>query len=299
MKHLEDFQWYVQGEKRLAKNTVESYASDLRAWMEAGLDLESDAVPSSAQLRGVLLKFETEGLKPATLARRSACLRLFIRFRSLRSPEWEKILEAIPVSRMGENFPKALNLTDIQKILDFDPGSDPEARRDRAMLELLYAAGLRVSELADLKITQIERRAGWLRIQGKGGKERIVPFTERAGHWLEKYLEEVRPVWADQTPRRYAEHVFLSRRLKPLSRMGIWKILHKRSLVCGVDGVHPHIFRHSFATHLLQGGADIRFVQALLGHSSLGTTERYIKVADDELRKLFDDIHPLRALQGP
>ena len=294
MSSFEDFSWYIQGEKRFSRHTVDGYLSDLRFWVSGGLDLEKAQPPGADDVRQALTLFEAQGLKPATLARRSASLRLYVKFRALRASNWESVLKEIPLSRLGDSFPKALTVADVCKLLDFDPGKEPEKVRDRALMELLYACGLRVSEAVDLKITQIDRRAGLLRVLGKGRKERIVPYTERAGEWLERYLEDIRPQWSEKVSRRFADSVFLSRRLKSLTRMAVWKILHKRALECGLSDVHPHILRHSFATHLLQGGADIRFVQALLGHASLGTTERYIKIADEELRKIFDDIHPLQ-----
>lgn len=261
--------------------------------MKAGFDPESSAPPSANSLRAWLASFENEGIRAATLARRTASFRLFVRFRALSDASWEKTLEELPAGHLGDRFPKALSREDAARLIDFDPGADPALIRDRALLELMYASGLRVSEAVGLRLSEIDARGGLLRIQGKGGKERIVPYHERAGEWLERYLEGVRPAWAERTPRRWADYVFLSRRHRPLTRMAAWKILRRRSLACGLDGVHPHILRHSFATHLLQGGADVRFVQALLGHASLGTTERYIKVADEELKRLFREHHPL------
>ncbi|MBS1984694.1 MAG: tyrosine-type recombinase/integrase [Bdellovibrionales bacterium] len=292
---LEEFRWYIDGERRLARTTVESYLSDLKAWERAGFPVQSVHPPSAQELMRALEFFEQEKSKAATLARRAASLRLYVRFRALRDVSWDDLLKDIPVSKGTDALPKALSREDMERLLDFDPGQDPSALRDRALLELMYASGLRVSEAIELKVSAVDSRAGLLRVMGKGSKERLVPFTDRAGGWLERYLEEVRPAWAAKAQRKYADFLFLSYRCRPLTRMGVWKILHRRALAQGVDDVHPHILRHSFATHLLRGGADVRFVQALLGHASLSATERYIKVADDELTRLFRDFHPLKS----
>ncbi len=290
---LEDFRSYIALEKRLSPNTVEAYLSDLHFWGLAGLDLEGGEPPSIPALQKALLNFAAKDFEEATLARRSSALRVYAKFRSLGDIRWLEFLAATPSGRLAKVFPKALEVEDIEKLLDFEPHSARELR-NRALLEVLYAGGLRVSELLELSWPQVRFREGLLRVLGKGKKERLVPITERALEWLERYQKEAWAPWAEGTPRRVSEKVFLSHLRRPLTRMAVWKILHARALTCGVDNVHPHVFRHSYATHLLQGGADIRFVQAMLGHESLNTTERYLKMADDELVKMFNEHHPLR-----
>jgi len=291
---LDDFRWYIEGEKRLAKNSITSYLSDLRIWGSAGFPLEGSAPPPAADLREVLRKSFESPLKPASYARKCAALRLFIRYRALMSPDWEPLLEEIPVTKLPESLPKALSVNDIERLLDFDPGPEPRLIRDRALLELMYASGLRVSEALGLEWKQVEEKREVLRVRGKGGKERFVPYSARAAAWLERYRLATPELWRQRAPRMHQDAVFLSHRSRPLTRMGIWKILRKRGLEVDIEGLHPHILRHSFATHLLQGGADVRIVQLLLGHSSLNTTERYLKLSDTELKKLFEEIHPLR-----
>ena len=291
---FENFLHYLKAERRLAKNTVASYIGDLSAWRAAGLDFSENSSPSPTAFREVLQKLENLRLSQATAARRTASLRAYLRFRSLRNSSWESLMKLLPAGNVSEKAPKALSLREIELLLDFEPSSDSNALRNRALLELMYAAGLRVSEAINLEWSAVDERAGLLRVMGKGSKERLTPFTERAAHWLFLYKQRVWESWSKQALKRNANFVFLSSQKKPLSRMGVWKITKARALACGVDHVHPHVLRHSFATHLLQGGADIRFVQSLLGHSSLGTTERYIKLADDELIKVFAEIHPLR-----
>lgn len=290
---FDDFLWYLQGERRFAKNTVESYRHDLEAWERAGFAASARRAPSKNDLEVAVETMRDEGHRPATLSRRSASLRLFLKYRGLADPAWAELEAALPGSHRGRDLPKALPLEDIQKLLEFDPGADAEALRDRALLELMYACGLRVSEVIALTTDDIQVREGWLRVEGKGSKERLVPYSERAGAWLQRYIDTVRGEWAKGAPRADGRVVFLSRRRRRLSRMGVWKLLRRRALATGVDHVHPHVLRHSFATHLIRGGADVRAVQLLLGHASLGTTERYLKVADDELVELFRKLHPL------
>jgi integrase/recombinase XerD len=292
---FEDFFWYLQGERRLATNSLAAYRGDLSSWQAGGLDLEAPQPPEAADLLKTLRSWERLNLEASTLARRTSSLRLYLRYRALRDPSWERLLSELPVGSQDAPLPKALSVDEVRALLHFEPlPGEPEVLRNRALLELVYASGLRVSEACDLTWSQVDERQGVLRILGKGSKERLVPFSERAGDWLFRYRDLAWVGWAEAALKKHREHVFLSRRHKPLTRMAVWKILQRRSLEAGLDHVHPHQLRHSFATHLLQGGADVRVVQLLLGHSSLNTTERYLKIADDELRKLFDEIHPLR-----
>lgn len=289
----DDFFSFIAHEKRLSPHTVEAYLNDLHAWTAAGLDLERELPPFPDELRSALTKFSAGQLEEATLARRSSALRVFARFRALKNLAWLDLLPQLPSGSLAKIFPKALALDEIQTLLDFTP-TDLRALRNRTLMEVMYAGGLRVSETIELSWSQVRFREGCLRVLGKGKKERLVPISERALEWLEDYRSRAWSVWAEGALQRHAEKVFLSPRKKPLTRMAVWKILKARALVCGIDNLHPHVLRHSFATHLLQGGADIRFVQAMLGHESLNTTERYLKLGDDELHQVFAELHPLR-----
>lgn len=291
---LRDFEWFLSSEKRLSKNTSASYLFDLNSWCEAGAELEAMQPPEMPKLRQWLEDFADSGLKPSSLARRQASLRAFARYRALMAPAWESLVKALPGGKLADPWPTALSVKEMEVLLEFDPPNhDLQGLRNKALLELMYAAGLRVSEVVTLTWSQIDDRAQILRVMGKGQKERIVPFTERAYQALEKYRKYAWPQWSEGIKKSWSDCIFLSSRKRPLTRMAVWKILHKRSLEASLDHVHPHILRHSFATHLLQGGADVRFVQVLLGHSSLNTTERYLKIADDELLHLFREHHPL------
>jgi len=292
---LDDFLWYLQGEKRLSPNSLSAYKKDLQVWESAGLDLFGSRAPDETNLLESLEALDEREFKSSTQARRSASLRSFFRYRALGDSRWGELLSKIPSPKEELPFPKALSITEVDKLLAIEVFQESRLLRNRALVELLYASGLRVSEAISLTWSAVDEDRGVLRVFGKGNKERFVPYSERAGEWLFRYREEAWGDWADKALKKHKDTVFLSRLAKPLSRMAVWKIIHQRALEAGLDeGVHPHMLRHSFATHLIQGGADVRVVQLLLGHSSLNTTERYLKITDSELRQVFDEFHPLR-----
>ncbi len=292
--NLENFLWYLSAERRLSKNTEEAYRNDLRAWTEfSDFKLNSQTPPSQEVIVQGLQNFKAQGMGTATVARRKVALRMFARFQSIKTPEWEKVLKALPMNRAEEKFPKALTASEIQKFLEFEPGAEPRLIRNKALIELLYASGLRVSEVISLEWKHVDERMGGVRVMGKGSKERFVPFTEQSAQWLNKYRDQVWGNWAERASKKNKGRIFLSSHAKPLSRMTVWKIVHQRSLEAGIDLIHPHVLRHSFATHLIQGGADVRVVQILLGHTTLDATERYLKIGDQELHRVFREFHPL------
>jgi len=193
--------------------------------------------------------------------------------------------------KLGRSLPKALSESEVEALLRAPDVAMPAGLRDRAMVELMYAAGLRVSELVDLPASAVNLRQGVLRVRGKGNKERLVPMGEEAQHWLERYLAESRPVFAG---KRMLEPLFLGRAGDPLSRQQFWSLVKKLAVQAGIDParVSPHGLRHSFATHLLNHGADLRALQMLLGHSSLSTTQIYTLVAREGLKRLHAQHHP-------
>jgi integrase/recombinase XerD len=294
---LEDFLWFLQGEKRFSKNSVEAYGSDILFWQTLGLDLNSES-PHSGQFGEMVGKFDSTPMATSTRARRLATLRTFLKYRSLLNPkfesEWNHLLGQTPKVREDLPFPKSLTLSQIERFLNFAGDGQPEKSRNRALFEIIYASGLRISEALGLRWENVRREEELLLVFGKGSKERWVPTSGRALQWLFDYREKAWRDWSQSSPRKFRDFIFISKRGSPLTRMGAWKLFRARSLESGVDDVHPHVLRHSFATHLLQGGADVRAVQLLLGHQSLSTTERYLKIDDQELKKLFAEFHPLR-----
>ena len=193
--------------------------------------------------------------------------------------------------RVGRSLPKALSESEVEALIRAPELDTPAGLRDRAMLELMYAAGLRVSELVDLPAASVNLRQGVLRVMGKGGKERLVPMGEEAQHWLERYLAEGRPALAG---KRSLAPLFLGGKGEPVTRQQVWVLVKKLAARAGIDPgkVSPHGLRHSFATHLLNHGADLRVLQMLLGHSSLSTTQIYTLVAREGLKRLHQQHHP-------
>ncbi len=279
-------------EAGLATNTLESYRRDLfrvqRYLLRHRLSM-SDFVPSPI-IRSFLASLKQEALAAASVARMLSAMRGWYRF-LVR----EKILHANPLHnvtavRRSVRLPKTLTLQEVTVLLEAPIGNRAEDRRDRVMLELLYASGLRVSELVGLTLSQIDLDLGCLRVMGKGAKERVVPMGQTARDVLVEYLEQVRPTLLK---RRSSRHVFVSRRGHELTRQGCWKLLALRARRVGIiKPISPHMLRHSFATHLLEGGADLRTVQAMLGHADIATTQIYTHVDRRRLKNVHRQFFP-------
>lgn len=278
-------------EKGLSENSIASYRRDLRQYahwlngrgehlLQAGRDtLQRYLDWRLAQQR-----------RSSSTSRLLSCLRGFYRFQ-LR----EARLAADPTlnldnPRTGRALPKTLTEQDVECLLAAPEVNEPLGLRDRAMLELLYATGLRVTELVSLQLEQVNSRLGVIRVVGKGDKERLVPVGDEALHWMERYLRDARPVLTDN-PRE--ETLFVSRRGQAMTRQTFWYRVRRYAIESGVDKpLSPHVLRHAFATHLLNHGADLRVVQMLLGHSDLSTTQIYTHVASHRLQQLHKAHHP-------
>jgi integrase/recombinase XerD len=289
---IADYLERAWAELGLARQTQDSYRRDLAAfarWLEArarGL-LDCDR----AELQQYLAQRVGEGYSARSNARLLSALRRFYA-QMLRLGRCDQDPTALlPSPKLGRSLPKALSESQVEALLRApDTGTAP-GLRDRAMLELMYGSGLRVSELVTLETVQLNLRQGALRVHGKGGKERLVPLGDEAAHWLERYLAEARPVLA---ARRTLAPLFLSRRGSALTRQMFWNTVKRLARVAGIDSdqVTPHGLRHSFATHLLNHGADLRALQLLLGHSSLSTTQIYTLVAKEGLKRMHGLHHP-------
>jgi integrase/recombinase XerD len=302
-RFAEEFLSWLAVEQGRSTNTLAAYRRDLRAY-EAFL-AETGRKVEAARLADVeehLARRRAAGAGPATLARVTATLRGLYRFcvdEGLAHSDPTAELAAPPLPR---RLPKALSEAEVTSLLEAASGDDPVARRDRAVLELLYGTGIRVSELAGLSLGDLGSESGLLRVLGKGDKERLVPVGRQARAALARWLgPEGRPRLA---PARWArrgdaEAVFLNTRGGRLSRQGVWLVLKKRARAAGLgERVHPHVLRHSCATHMLAHGADIRVVQELLGHVSIATTQSYTRVGADHLRRVYEAAHP-RARRAP
>ncbi len=279
-------------ERGLSRNSVDAYARDVSGYLEH-LRTRGRVSPVRAAGRDVLgwLKAQRDrGLSARTVARRVSALRAFYRF-LVR----EGLADASPLARLDspklwKTLPRTLSPEETRAVVELPRGEDPQGLRDRAILELLYAAGLRVSELSALTLDQLDLGVGYLRAMGKGSKERIVPVGERAQQALREYLEGGRPLLLKG---RRNPHVFLNRFGRRLSRQSVWKLVKASCRQAGVGAdASPHTLRHSFATHLLEGGADLRSLQMMLGHADLSTTQIYTHVTRRRLIDLVRKHHP-------
>lgn len=279
-------------EHGLARATLDSYRRDLEGaarWCATKRVQLVDA--SRGDLYGLLAWRSEQRYSPRSTARLLSALRMFYADRIRRGVRSDDPVALLDSPRMPRSLPKAMAEGQVEAMLAAPDVDTTDGMRDRAMLELMYACGLRVSELVDLPATALNLRQGVLRVRGKGNKERLVPLGEEAQHWLEKYLHEARPLLAG---RRTLEALFLTAKGEALTRQVFWALVKRYAVLAGIDParVSPHALRHSFATHLLNHGADLRALQMLLGHSALSTTQIYTLVAREQLKSLHARHHP-------
>jgi integrase/recombinase XerD len=273
---------------RLAPRTVDAYKRDLRhleAWLGGAPD---DA--TTDRLAGYLAQLRADGLAATTIARHVAALRSFYRHQVLIGVRADNPAAELELPRRRRPLPKTLSPGEVERLIDAATGTTPRALRDRALVELLYGAGLRVSEAVGLDRAAIDLERRLVRTIGKGSKERIVPIGREAVDALRRYDSRGRPY----LDKRHRSELFLNAKGGPLTRAGAFLILRRLAAAAGLEPgrVHPHLLRHSFATHLLEGGADLRSVQEMLGHADLATTELYTHVSDRRRRELYFQAHP-------
>jgi integrase/recombinase XerD len=268
--------------------TVDAYRRDLASFAASCKGSLGDATVED--LERWLAKMRADGLAPSTLARRVSAARTYFRHLTLIGARSDNPAAAIKLPRRGRRLPRALSPVETERLIDAATGSSPRTLRDRALVELMYGAGLRVSETVSLEKGAVDLEDRIVRVVGKGGKERLVPLGRPAAEAVRRYLALGRP----HLDRRYRPDLFLNARGGPLTRAGAFLILRRLAEKAGLEPerVHPHLLRHSFATHLLEGGADLRSVQEMLGHADLGTTERYTHVSDRRRREVYFDAHP-------
>ena len=287
---IDSFIEYLVTERSSAENTMSSYSNDLKAF---GLWLDEKSLSFEKvdyyNLAGYTTAMKETGLKITSINRRLSTIRQFYRF--LLD---EGIIEMDPtrdivMPKRAQYLPEVLNVNEVEGLLNAPDTSKPLGKRDKAMLELLYATGLRVSELIKLKLNNINLGAGFLLARGKGGKERLVPMGEKAISWTREYIEIVRPSMIVKK----SETLFFSNRGTAMSRQNFWYIIKRYALAAGIfRDISPHTLRHSFATHLLTGGADLRSVQMMLGHSDISTTQIYTHITSQRLKEVHTRYHP-------
>ncbi len=288
---IDRYMSHVAAERGLARNSVEAYGRDLRLFaevMESRQRCRADQIERE-DLVAFLAHLADRGLSASSRARTMSAVRGFFKYLVREGLIETSPLRELRSGRRQRPIPKQLGAAQIERLLEAAGGSDPLSVRDRAMLELAYACGLRVSELVTLKASRLNAREGFLSVVGKGHKERAIPVGRRALAAIRTYLSEARPI-LDRAGRSPA--LFVARGGRALTRQGFWKRVRRHALTAGLSGVSPHVFRHSFATHLLEGGADLRAVQMMLGHSDLSTTQVYTHVASRRLREVHARHHP-------
>ena len=283
---------YLRVEKGLAANTLQAYSADVNDFFQFAEQkggLGPEAITEQTLLE-YALSLSKRRMRHATLARRIVALRRFFQFAHERA-----YLKADPAKNLDSprrqlKLPAFLNRSEMDQLLQEPDLKKPEGLRDRTMLEILYATGLRVSELVGLQPAMVNRDHGYIRTVGKGNKERIVPLGKTALDFHSRYLEEARPLLAKL---RDSGHLFLTRRGSGMTRQTFWNMIKRRARMAGIKkNVTPHTIRHSFATHLLEGGADLRSLQMMLGHSDISTTQIYTHVSGSRLREVHQKFHP-------
>jgi integrase/recombinase XerD len=281
---------YLRDVRRMAPNTIESYARDLAglaAFAESrGRDVAGlDRHDLEAYVRSLM----ASGLSPRSTARAVACIRGFYRFAAVEQQHEGSPADDLQAPRAWAALPTFLDLGEVDRLLAQPDIATPRGLRDKALISVLYATGLRVSELISLKLSNLHLQDGYLTCVGKGDKERIVPIGQDATGWVNRYLSEARPRLARST----SPWLFVNARGTPLSRVGFWKLLKAYGIKAGITrNISPHVLRHSFATHLLDRGADLRAIQMMLGHADLSTTQIYTHVLEARLRAVYDRFHP-------
>jgi integrase/recombinase XerD len=288
---LDEFLDYLVSEKGLLPNSVEAYNRDLRAYLDTleTLGVESAARIQENSLELHMARLSRRGLGPASRSRALSAIRHFHKFLLREGTAKKDAAARIARPKRPKRIPKVLSVEQVERLLDA-PSKDVLGMRDRAMMELAYAAGLRVSELCNLTFEQVLDKDRLLVIEGKGRKQRLVPFGKPAARALRTYLSDSRP---DLARGKVTAHVFLNHHGNRISRVGFFKRLKHHASAAGIQRhVSPHVLRHSFATHLLEGGADLRYVQELLGHADISTTQIYTAVDTRHLIEVHRAFHP-------
>lgn len=291
--YLEEFLVYLRVERNLSPNTVDAYHHDIHRYLRFIEDINvtnlNDIKP--AQISRCIGTLTDLGLSPASIRRNFSAIRsyhIFLVDEKYTSINPSSLLEA---PKLPQKLPTVLTVPEVEKLMEVIDDSKPLGLRDIAMIELMYSAGLRVSEVIELKLIHLLMNQGLIRVLGKGSKERIVPLGQKAANLVEKYVNNIRPTLVKKS--RGDDALFLNNRGGKLSRMGIWKIITNYARMTGIrKKVSPHTLRHSFATHLLEGGADLRAVQEMLGHADISTTQIYTHLDKHYLKEVHRTFHP-------
>lgn len=290
-KALQRFLDHVMVEKGLSDNTLAAYGRDLGQFValleKNGQDVESVDADSVTAFTAWM---DRKQLAPASIARKLSAVKSFLRYLYGENILDNDIAGFVENPHSGRRLPKILTKDEILLLLAQPDCSTPTGMRDKAMLEVLYASGLRVSELVNLRVEEVNLKVGFIRCLGKGGKERVVPLGKVAIDYVERYLASGR---LKLLRGGRSEYLFISLRKGPMTRVCFWQLIKKHAAAAGIrKAINPHVLRHSFATHLLEGGADLRSIQEMLGHASVATTEIYTHVTSERLKEVYKSSHP-------
>ena len=271
---LQNYQYHLKVEKGLSKNSIESYENDIcNLFTQVEKDIEKI---TNMDIINFFVTLQEIGLTNSTIARKRSSIRSFLKFLIEEEVEISTDVDDIPSIKPSQRLPDVLSVKQMLKLLDSIPTEKPTDMRNKAMLELMYASGIRISETINLSMHDVYWDDKVVRVLGKGGKQRVVPIAQQSLNYLKEYFDSSRPILLKD---RSTDILLLNRFGNKLSRMGVWKVIDKITQEAGIDKhVSPHTFRHSFATHLLEAGANLRVVQMLLGHSSINTTQIYINI---------------------
>ena len=290
---VERFLDYVAVERGLSPNTHAAYASDLQSfthWLQ-GRKLATLNAVKREHILDYLMDQKEAGLKTTSLSRRLVAIKVFFRFLQQENLLVANVAEVMDSPRLWKILPDTLTYKEVERLLAAPPAKSKLYLRDRALLETFYASGLRVSEIAGLRVEDVHFDAGYVRCIGKGNKERVVPIGESARGALRAYLEGLRPQLADRHPDVTA--LFLTRASKAISRKTLWKMIKHYAVVAGIaKRISPHTLRHSFASHLLANGAPLRVIQEMLGHADIATTQIYTHIDPARLKAIHEKFHP-------
>lgn len=290
-QHIEQFVYFLEAERGFGCNTIQAYIADLKKFSDYARKIQKGVTEIKREdITDFLMSLKDKGLSVATIARNLAALKTFWKFLAADEIIAENIAAVIETPKMWKTIPDVLTKEEVEKLLDSPSKTGWLALRDRAILELMYAAGLRVSEVKDLEKADVNLETNFIRCFGKGKKERIVPIGRIASSAIAEYLREVRPKLQRKTGAKY---LFLSRLGKSLSRQSVWKMIRKYARISGIKKeIMPHTLRHSFATHLVEGGAELRGVQEMLGHADISTTQIYTHINKSRLKEIHSRFHP-------
>jgi integrase/recombinase XerD len=291
-KFLDIFLDYLSVEKGLSTNTIEAYRRDLLVYSKFLEAIAKKSFLSSSRddIRDFMLYEKDKGLSANSISRNLTALRMFYRFLTRERMIKVDVSSYIDTPKLWKKIPDILNLEEVERLIAAPDLKKDQGIRDRAIIELMYGTGMRVSEVSNIKVHEVNREVGFVRCLGKGRKERIIPLGRQASEAITRYLEKVRPA---QVKSRMSQELFLNRSGKKISRISLWKLIKKYAQAAKIKKLmKPHILRHSFATHLLERGADLRSVQEMLGHANISTTQIYTHINRDRLKSIHKAFHP-------